>query len=86
MTTIARSKTQTILLSSGKRLTRLRYRLLRLKGKQSSEYYIYVRLGKETCTCALPMVEKERAVGIFQQIVRAKVTPCTLCDIVEDLE
>ncbi len=55
------------------------YRLYRIQ----SCYVIKITMGKEKSVCCFGK-NKKAAEEIFAEIVKSRVTPCTLCDIAED--
>lgn len=48
------------------------------------QYYVEIFYAGERAAVCLG-TDKERAGQIFDLLVRGRVTPCTLCDIVEDM-
>ncbi len=60
------------------------YRLFLIRGSGIRYYTINVTRGKESCSCRFGN-DKNRAYDIYNKIVKNTVTPCTLCDIAEDL-
>ena len=63
----------------------IRYRLLRIANNQDIEFQICVQYQNERLTLPLPTKEKSRAQEMYRLIAKAKVTPCTLLDVIEDL-
>lgn len=63
----------------------IRYRLLRIGNDQDIEFQICVQYQNERLTLPLPTKEKSKAQEMYHLIAKAKVTPCTLLDVIEDL-
>ena len=63
----------------------IRYRLLRIGNNQDVEFQISVQYQNERLTLPLPTKEKSRAMEMYHLIANAKVTPCTLPGVIEDL-
>jgi len=63
----------------------IRYRLLRIDNNQDVAFQICVQYQDERLTLPLPTKEKSRAQEMYHLIAKAKVTPCTLPDVLEDL-
>ena len=61
-----------------------RYRFSR-SDRALPQYYIEIEYaGERAATCL--GTDGERAARIFDLLVRGRVTPCTLCDIVKDMD
>ena len=63
----------------------IRYRFIRLRQEAKTTFEIYVQYRDDRVTLPLPANEEGRAKEIYRLIVNAKVTPCTLGDVLEDL-
>ena len=63
----------------------LRYRLLRLCGKENALFWVCVEYGSERAMGRLPTNDACSARGLFDRIIKGRVTPCALSDIIEDM-
>jgi hypothetical protein len=69
------------------RLPKLHYRLYRLRGDQGhSAYQLEIRFGKERFCARLATTDERLAKEIYARMLAGRVTPCTACDVLQDLQ
>ena len=64
----------------------IRYRFIRLRRGTETTFEIYVQYRDDQLTLPIPAKEERTAKEIYRLIVNARVTPCTLSDVLEDLD
>ena len=64
----------------------IHYRLLCIKTGEIHTFRIYVRYRDDQIILPLPTQDKEKAKEWYRLIVKACVTPCTLSDVLQDLQ
>ena len=65
----------------------LRYRLLCLKRSDGAcAYYVQIKLDGEQRTGRLSSRDHDQALALYRKIKHGRVTPCTLMDVLEDMQ
>ena len=64
----------------------IRYRFIRIRRGTETTFAIYAQYRDDQLTLPIPAQEEGRAREIYRLIVNARVTPCTLADVLEDLD
>ena len=63
----------------------IRYRLLSIQRDDTTTFFLHVHYQTDTVTLPILAATHEQARDIYARVVRGRVTPCTLSDVLEDL-